>query len=303
MAELITLGESGVATPEQCRSGMSGPGFDPEESGSLENAARWLARLGNNRDFLGDILVDALAGTGAGTSDALAGLGGNAVMICPPGEGNFFIVAQIWPGIEDHAYRVSGPAPFDYDRAHDHTFDFLQLGYFGPGLEMEAWTYEAAQVEGHVGERVAITPAENLVLEPGMMVRYRAGRDIHRVQPPRSLAVTLALAHNHAVHGWLEHYQFEIADGSSAIIAARHGGGPSEAFLRIAVGLGGEEALDLAERFARHHPSDRMRLAAWRALVAQAPDDAARDALWAQAERGGSRLVARHAQAMRRSGR
>jgi hypothetical protein len=39
--------------------------------------------------------------------------------------------------------------------------------------------------------------------------------------------------------------------------------GSSEAFLRIAVGTGNAEALDLAERFAQGHPSDRMRLHAW----------------------------------------
>lgn len=302
MAELIVLDESGSATPAQCLEAISDPGFYPEEAQSLEYAARWLARLGNNREFFGDILVQALSGSWSGSADTLAGLGGNAVMICPPGHGNFFIVAQIWPGVEDHAFRVSGPEPFDYDRAHDHTFDFLQLGYFGPGLEMETWTYEATQIEGYVGERIAIANAERMVLDRNKMVLYRAGRDIHRVRPPGSLAVTLALAHNHAVHGWLEHYQFDIADDTSAIIAGCHGGGPSEAYLRIAVSLGGEEALDLAERFARHHPSDRMRLAAWRALVANAPDEAARDALWAEAQRGGSRLIARHAQAMRRKG-
>jgi hypothetical protein len=69
-------------------------------------------------------------------------------------------------------------------------------------------------------------------------------------------------------------------------------------FLRIAVGLGGDEALDLAETFARTHPSDRMRLTA---LDAQAgvlePVDA--DALWARAEGHGGRLVALEARRRR----
>src|SRR5690606_20110703 len=67
--------------------------------------------------------------------------------------------------------------------------------------------------------------------------------------------------------------------------------GGSEIFLRVAVGLGCPDARDLAENFARSHPSDRMRLTA---LEAQAgvlgPAD--RDELWRRAESSGSRLVA-----------
>jgi hypothetical protein len=70
--------------------------------------------------------------------------------------------------------------------------------------------------------------------------------------------------------------------------------------LRVAVGLGGDEALDLAERFANHHPSDRVRLAAWDALASREEDNATRDALWARAENSGSRLVEAEAK-MRRA--
>jgi hypothetical protein len=73
-------------------------------------------------------------------------------------------------------------------------------------------------------------------------------------------------------------------------IAVVLGPGASEAFLRIAVGLGCEEAHDLAERFARRHPSDRMRLAALDAR-AGVLGVAERDELWRRAESSGSRLV------------
>jgi len=67
--------------------------------------------------------------------------------------------------------------------------------------------------------------------------------------------------------------------------------GASEVFLRIAVGLGSAEALDLADRFARTHPSDRMRLTALEARAGGLPP-AERDGLWRGAETSGSRLVA-----------
>ena len=76
--------------------------------------------------------------------------------------------------------------------------------------------------------------------------------------------------------------------------------GASEVFLRIAVGFGCEESRDLAERFARSHPSDRTRLAA---LEAQAGvlELVDRDELWRRAEGSGNRLVALEARRRRSS--
>jgi len=56
--------------------------------------------------------------------------------------------------------------------------------------------------------------------------------------------------------------------------------------------MGGEESLDLAWNFARHHPSDRMRLTAFDALASNCTDTAARDELWSSAEQAGSLMVA-----------
>ena len=102
--------------------------------------------------------------------------------------------------------------------------------------------------------------------------------------------------HTTGAQGWLDQYRFDLDQRRIGAIVS---GGPSEAFIRIAVGLGGEEAIDLAHRFAHHHPSDRMRLACWDALAAVAGEAEARDALWSAAEGAGSRLVALEAKARR----
>lgn len=94
--------------------------------------------------------------------------------------------------------------------------------------------------------------------------------------------------HAGGAQGWLDQYRFDVEKDEIAGIISPGG---SETFLRVAVGLGGEEARDLAHHFAREHPSDRMRLTA---LEAQAGvlDMAGRDELWRRAESSGSRLVA-----------
>ena len=102
--------------------------------------------------------------------------------------------------------------------------------------------------------------------------------------------------HASGVQGWLDQYRFDLERREIGAIVSS---GPSDAFIRLAVGLGSAEALDLAHRFARHHPSDRLRLAAWDALAARETGVAARDALWREAEGAGSRLVALEARARR----
>jgi hypothetical protein len=75
--------------------------------------------------------------------------------------------------------------------------------------------------------------------------------------PAAALSVSLNILRTGGAQGWLDQYRFDVSKGE---IAGQLAHGASEAFIHIAVGLGGEEALDLAERFAMHHPSGRMRL-------------------------------------------
>lgn len=101
--------------------------------------------------------------------------------------------------------------------------------------------------------------------------------------------------HAGGAQGLLDQYRF---DTQRNVVAGTLGTGAAEVFLQIAAGLGSPEALDLAESFARCHPSDRMRLAA---LQAQAGllDRAGQDALWRRAEGSGVRLVALEARRRR----
>ncbi|RIV89331.1 hypothetical protein [Aurantiacibacter zhengii] len=97
--------------------------------------------------------------------------------------------------------------------------------------------------------------------------------------------------HANGAQGLLDQYRFDVEKDEIAGVISPGG---NETFMRVAVGLGCEEARDLAHTFARTHPSDRMRLVA---LEAQAAilDPVERDQLWRCAEDSGSRLVAREA--------
>ena len=184
-------------------------------------------------------------------------------------------------------YRASGGGSFVYELPHDHNFDFLTVGYFGPGYWSDYWEYDYEAVAGAVGEKAGLRFVERSRLEPGKLMHYRAHRDVHSQLPPDALSVSLNVMHAGGAQGCLDQYRFDVEKDEIAAVLSP---GASEVFLRIAVGLGCEDSRDLAERFARSHPSDRMRLAA---LEAQAGvlDVEERDALWRRFECSGSRLV------------
>lgn len=290
MAGVIATRDPTPASLEECTDALSAWGFDPRETESVAHAAHWLRRLGNDRKFLGDLLVDMLSGLApvpAG-ADALAGPGPHSIMLATPGRGNFFVRANIWPAANDPVTRASGPEAFSYGQAHDHNYDFLTLGYFGPGCEVEDFEYDHATVAGWAGEPVQLRSLGRSRLMRDRIRHYRAHRDVHRLHPPESLSISLKLAHTQAVQGWLDHYVFDPEDGR---ITSVHGHGPSESFLRVAVALGGDEAKDLAIHFGRTHASERMRLHAWEALAGATEGAQERDEVWRAAERSGSRLV------------
>lgn len=295
MPRVIDIEDSGRASLDECCAGIAASGFDPREEDSLLNAALWLRRLGNDPDFLGDRIIDELASRHRADADN-TGYGPQVIMLAPP-NGNFFIRANLWPSQDEHMMRASGGAAFVYGLPHDHNFDFLTLGYFGPGYWSDYYEYDYGAVTGARGEAVpSLQFIERSRLEPGKILHYRAHRDVHAQYPAASLSVSLNVMHTSGAHGWLDQYRFDLESRQiGGIVSA----GPTEAVLKIAIALGSSAALDLAHQFARRHPSDRLRMTVWNALAARAGNLAERDDLWREAESSGSRLVAIEAKARR----
>lgn len=286
MPRVIDLADDTSCQLGECIAALEASGFDPLEEESLLGAGGWLRKLGNNHSFLADAVIAELKDHEHGGEDASA-YGAQVITLSPLGH-DFFIRANFWPSRDDYAFRASGQEAFAYELPHDHNFDFLTVGYFGPGYASDYYEFDYEAVAGIVGETANLRFVERSTLDPGKLMHYRAHRDVHSQLPPQSLSVSLNIMHAGGAQGWLDQYRFDVEkDEISGVISA----GGSEIFLRVAVGLESPEALDLAENFARNHVSERMRLVA---LEAQAgicsPDD--REALWRRAEGNGSRLVA-----------
>jgi len=294
MPRQIDVEDDGSCSVEECTAALNASGFDPSSEDSLLHAAGWLRRLGNNRDFLGDMLVDQLKARHRDAGEASAY--GPQVVMLSPAKGSFFLRANIWPSRAERSFQASGGASFVYELPHDHNFDFLTVGYFGPGYWSDYWEFDYDALDGWRGEPAGLRFVERSRLMEGKLLHYRAHRDVHSQLPPDGLSVSLNVMHAAMAQGWLDQYRFDTEAGTVAGILNE---GASEAFLRIAVGLGSDEALGLVEHFACSHPSDRMRFAAWDAQAGALGDAAARDEVWRRAELSGSRMVAMEAKARR----
>jgi len=290
---LIDMIDGGACSLGDCAAALDAVPFDPADAQSLDHAALWLRRLGNNRDFLGDVLVESLVTRHR--DEPAQGYGPQVIMLTAPGASSF-LRAAIWPGREEGMLGASGKESFVYGLPHDHNFSFLTHGYFGPGYWSEFYEYDYDGVTGWSGEAAQLRHMGRHRLEPDRIMLYRAHVDVHLQLPADSLSVSVNVMHAVPAIRWLDQYTFDVDKGT---IAQNVDCGPSETFLRLAVALGGGEALDLAETFARSHPSDRLRVTAWDALAARETDLSARDALWARAEGCGSRMVAMEARARR----
>ena len=253
MPRELNLTESGPLSLEEAIGRLDAEGFDPDDERSVQHGARILAGLAANRSFLGHLLIAQLAGKG--TDQDSTAYGPQAIMLKPPANG-YFLRANIWPARGDPAYQSSGAASFVYGLPHDHNFDFLTIGYFGPGYVSDYYEYDYASVSGEVGEAVDLRFIERSALSEGRVLHYRAHRDVHCQHPPESLSVSLNICAANPAQGWFDQYSFDLEKGE---IAGILNPSANEVMLRLGAASGQKQAQHCAQHFAKDHPSAAMR--------------------------------------------
>lgn len=263
MPRLIETADNGpIMTIEDLVDYCDSAAFDPACQDSLAAAAPMLRALSRNRRFLADFAIAELKQRCAGQQRHNP-YSAQVLLLRPPTD-RYVLRAAFWPAMQDHVVRMSGPAPFLYHVPHDHGFDFLTVGYLGPGYGSDYYEYDGASVVGAVGESVSLRYVERSYLSEGKMLLYRANRDIHAQLPPQSLSVSLNILASNPDQGWRRQYRFDLDRGAIAQCMTLS---CAQMLLELAVGCG--DGRDLAEQFAHHHPDDAMRLTAWTAIGEQ----------------------------------
>ena len=286
MPRLIDPGEGGALGLDELVEALDTTRFDARDEDDFASLGPLLARLGRNRKFLADLAIEELKSRCEG-QHAQNGYGAQVFLLRPP-NGRYVLRANFWPAREDPVVRASGTAAFFYDMPHDHNFPFLTYGYLGPGYWSDYFEYDVDALAGVPGEAAGLRIVERARLEPGRLMLYRMRRDVHAQLPPDSLSVSLNILGADPAQPWLDQYRFDIAKG---IVAEGLTATGAEALVAVAVHTG--NGLDLAERFARDHPCQRMRLTALDALASARPHEAR--VLFARAADSPSAYLAGHA--------
>ena len=295
MPQLFDIQETKSCSLSECVEALGDMGFDTRDEASAKATAHLLKRLANNREFLGDILIRQLESQYR-TDSVESGYGPQAIVLSPLREGTF-LRANIWPSEQDHCYQASGAKSFVYGIPHDHNFSFLTAGYLGPGYQSDYFEYDYESVAGYAGEICELKFVERSALHEGKLMLYRAHKDIHSQIAPDSLSVSLNVMKVGTAQSWYDQYGFDLDQSRVEKVLSPNS---TEVFLRVAIATRHEGALDLAEQFGRHHPSDRLRLASFEARSLLCHDQVERDALWREAELSGSRMLAGAASMQRR---
>lgn len=271
------------------------------ESGGLDAAdedgfAAWgetLKKLGNNRTFLADLMIEELKERCRGQVQGNQ-YGAQVIMLHISRRG-FIMRANLWPAETDSIVRQSGTDPFFYHVPHDHNFSFLTVGYLGPGYWSDYYEYDYDQVAGIPGEAVDLRFVEKSRLEEGKVMLYRAHRDVHLQLPADSLSVSLNIMEHSQAAEFRDQYRFDVANKAIGGIMTNTS---IEPLLAIAAHHGSGNGMDLVSSFADSHPSDRIRWCALRAKAGAAPTLDGRIAVLEEGARGASRLVAAMARRM-----
>jgi hypothetical protein len=212
------------------------------------------------------------------------------------GEGrDFYLRANIWPSNADIASGRVYQDQFSYHLAHDHNYNFMTVGYHGPGYVTEIHEYDHDRLEGFPGEHVDFRFLERTLFGPGMVMLYRANRDVHIQHPPEDLSVTLNFMVATPETRSRDQYFFDLDQGTLLDYPTEVDGSRRVSVLKMAGHVGNADTRQLLEDLALDHPCRRTRLAAWEAQAQLCPGEAPR--IWEAACRDREPLVSQTAAA------
>ena len=208
---------------------------------------------------------------------------------------DFFVRANIWPSSADIAAGRIYQENFSYDLAHDHNFSFMTAAYHGSGYETDLYECDPASFSGYAGEPVTLRVLKKVRFGSGMVMLYRAHKDVHVQHPPKDMSITLNLMVSTPGMRLREQHFFDLQRSAISSHPAESEGSRRVGFLRLAGLLGDGNSEQLLHDLLKSHPAPRTRLAAAEALCQLRP--LGRMGIWELAASDDSEWVQRAARA------
>lgn len=268
MALTLNYGAEDAISLEEFMSTVSSC-LDPRDPDSIQACGKYLYALSLNRTLFDEIISDAVKAhaSARGLQESFNGYRESTFLLGKCAEADFFVRANVWKPPEPVAGSLELQSSiYSYSLAHDHNFDFVTVGYFGPGYSTSIYEYDNNEVRGTIGERVDINHLEDTTLPVGKVMMYRKSVDIHTQLPPPDTSISINLMVQPPRVEYREQYCFDIAKGTIADYVE----GPVDyqvSLLSLAASLGDDNLIDPLLAIARNGLSGRTRAAAVRAVL------------------------------------
>lgn len=240
--------------------------YDARDAESLVESSELLLSLSNNKDFLSDFILDELTNGIKGQMDNY--YGPHVIKLGRPTDYTV-MRANIWASEKDEDYRRA-PNSFIYGVPHDHNFNFLTVGYLGPGYKSRYYEYDYDSVEGYTGEEVNLREVSFKSLNPDTVMLYRAHHDIHSQYAPESMSISLNVMDSSPEYHFKDQYMFNsAADRISVVMSSRC----SPDLFEVAASFGDPEIQEALIHISRHHESDYAKACALRSALRAEKDE------------------------------
>lgn len=175
------------------------------EYDSLDPIAQPFRDLASNREMLPEILCNVAKGLAQG---GRAGMYTSQSITLGHGN-NYYVRANFWTPLKlEGSFKTQERKAFSYNDTHDHNYNFMTVGYFGPGYETDLYRYDPENVEGYVGESVNLEYVGRESLPVGKIMTYECKKDAHTQFPPDSLSISLNLIAHNRQFDQLDQYYF-----------------------------------------------------------------------------------------------
>lgn len=244
-------------------------GLDPRSHDSMIAAASDLKAFANNKMVLADFVAQELKNLASADLNLRPDYlyTPQVIMLEMHPSRNYFIRANIWPSPRDAIMKTSGPDPFLYYKPHDHNFNFLTVGYHGPGYWSDYYVYDNDKVSGYPGEKMGLRFAERSSLTEGKVMLYRSGVDVHNQLPADELSISLNIMENILSAAATDQYIVDVMSDTVKTIVDRNS---KISMLSIDAAIGSDNTIDIIEHISKSHARPLVRLAALKSLGSRA---------------------------------
>jgi hypothetical protein len=245
---------------------------DVQDVDSLASCAPALRALANDREFVLRAFHEELKACWSGSRRNEH----QPQSIQIRNSADFYIRANIWlPIAQGSRTETFQKRLYAYDLPHDHNFNFLTVGYFGEGYTTDIYEYRHENCVGFVGEDAGARFAGRYKLEPGRVMLYRSGRDVHIQYAPETVSVSLNLMGRNIELDRQQQYIFDMEQGR--LIGGAGDVVSNRLFLvEAAAYLADDETVGILHDLVAAHPCGKTRARALQSLDSVAPSEGER---------------------------